>query len=64
MLAGIITGLVGQGMPTLDAAVAGCYIGSTAAHQIAGQMGNIGVITTDIISAIPLAIKSIVETEK
>jgi NAD(P)H-hydrate epimerase len=64
MLAGIITGLVGQGMSTFDAAVAGCYIGSTAAHQIAGQMGNIGVITTDIISAIPLAIKSIVETEK
>jgi len=64
MLAGIITGLAGQGLSAFDAAVAGCYIGSMAARNISAQMGSIGVITTDIISSIPSAIKSIAESEK
>ena len=63
MLAGIIASLISQGLSPLNAAITGCYIGSTAAKIVGQQLGNRGVIATDIIESIPSAMKSIAEHE-
>ncbi len=48
VLAGIITGLLAQGMPALEAAATGCWI-----HSEAARMFGIGLIAEDIPEYIP-----------
>jgi ADP-dependent NAD(P)H-hydrate dehydratase len=55
VLTGVITALLGQGLSDFDAAVLGVYIHGLAGDIAADKMGQIGMITTDIIDSLPEA---------
>jgi ADP-dependent NAD(P)H-hydrate dehydratase len=55
VLTGVITALLGQGLSDFDAAVLGVYIHGLAGDIAAEKMGQIGMITTDIIDSLPEA---------
>ncbi|MBN1806649.1 MAG: NAD(P)H-hydrate dehydratase [Sedimentisphaerales bacterium] len=57
VLTGIITALVGQGLGNFDAAVLGVYIHGLAGDIAAEKLGQICLIATDIIDALPEAFK-------
>ncbi|MBN2590466.1 MAG: NAD(P)H-hydrate dehydratase [Sedimentisphaerales bacterium] len=57
VLTGVITALLGQGMSNFDAAVFGVYIHGLAGDIAAEQLGQISMITTDIIDNLPYAFK-------
>ncbi len=57
VLTGVITALLGQGMSNFDAAVSGVYIHGLAGDIAAEKLGQIGMITTDIIENLPYAFK-------
>lgn len=59
VLAGIIAGLVGQNMPLFDAAVSGVFLHATAGLKLAEQMGDAGVVASDLLNVLPLIIKDI-----
>ncbi|MDX1950377.1 MAG: NAD(P)H-hydrate dehydratase [Rickettsiales bacterium] len=59
VLAGIIGGLLAQNMPSFEAACAGVWIHSECAN-ILGQ----GLISEDLIDAIPLVLQSLSQDEK
>lgn len=54
VLAGIITSLLAQGMPALEAAAAGCWI-----HSEAARMFGIGLIAEDIPDFIPAVLEQL-----
>lgn len=54
VLAGIITSLLAQGMPALEAAAAGCWI-----HSEAARMFGIGLIAEDIPEYIPAVLEQL-----
>ncbi len=53
VLTGVIAALVGQGLSNFDAAVLGCYIHGLAGDITAEKTGQISLIATDIIDALP-----------
>jgi ADP-dependent NAD(P)H-hydrate dehydratase len=53
VLTGVITALAGQGLSNFDAAVLGCYIHGLAGDIAAEKTGQISLIATDIIDALP-----------
>lgn len=55
VLAGMITGLLAQGMQGMDAAVAGVYLHGCAGDLAAGQETEAGMMATDIIDCIKKA---------
>ncbi len=55
VLTGVITALLGQGLNNFDAAVLGVYIHGLAGDIAAGKFGQISLIATDIIDALPQA---------
>lgn len=55
ILTGIITALMGQGLNNFDAAVLGVYIHGLAGDIAAERLGQISLIATDIIEALPKA---------
>jgi len=57
VLTGIITALIGQGLSNFDAAVLGVYIHGLAGDIAAKRVGQVSLITTDIIEALPEAFK-------
>ena len=59
VLTGVITSLIGQGLGNFDAAVLGVYVHGLAGDIAAKKMGQISVIATDIIEALPEAFKKI-----
>ena len=61
VLCGIITSLIGQGVNSFDAAVAGAYIHGMAGNIASSIKGEHGLIASDIIENIPFAIKSILQ---
>ncbi len=52
ILTGVITALAGQGLDDFDAAVLGVYIHGLAGDIAAGKVGEVSLITTDIIDAL------------
>jgi NAD(P)H-hydrate epimerase len=56
VLAGIVGGLMAQGMPTLDSACAGVWL-----HSQAGLMLGPGLISEDIIEALPKVYEALFE---
>lgn len=54
VLAGIITSLLAQGMPALEAAAAGCWI-----HSEAARMFGLGLIAEDIPEYIPAVLEQL-----
>lgn len=61
VLTGIITSFIAQGLSAEEAAVAGVYIHGLAGDIMAKKVGEYGLVASDIVKGIPLAIKEIVE---
>ncbi len=59
VLAGMVTALVGQGLPAEKAAVTAVYIHGLAGDICADELGEYSVNATDIIAAIPKAVKNV-----
>jgi ADP-dependent NAD(P)H-hydrate dehydratase len=59
VLTGIITALAGQGLNNFDATVLGVYIHGLAGDIAAENLGQVSLIATDIIDALPEALKRI-----
>lgn len=57
VLTGVITALGGQGLSNFDAAVLGVYVHGLAGDIAAEQKGQISMMTTDIIEALPQAFR-------
>ena len=53
VLTGVITALMGQGLSNFDAAVLGVYIHGLAGDIAAEKTGQVSLIATDIIQALP-----------
>jgi len=59
VLTGVIAALIGQGMSGFDAAVLGVYVHGLAGDIAAQQVGQISLMTTDIIEALGEAFKKV-----
>jgi len=59
VLAGVIAGLIAQGVCARDAAVLGVYIHGFAGDLAMKMMGRNGMLATDILRAIPSAMREI-----
>lgn len=57
VLAGIITALLGQGLPPLEAAAAGVWLHGAAGDICAGEIGQYGMLPTDMIKVLPRLLK-------
>jgi len=58
VLTGVITALLGQGLNNFDATVLGVYIHGLAGDIAAKKLGQISLIATDIIDALPEAFQT------
>jgi hydroxyethylthiazole kinase-like uncharacterized protein yjeF len=59
VLAGVIAGLMGQGLPAFDAAALGVYLHGAAGVRVSKEMGDTGMIASDLLPALPPVIKQI-----
>ena len=57
VLAGIITGLIGQGLDPLKAAAAGAWLHGSAGDLCADNFGQYGMLPTDMLSVLPRLLK-------
>jgi NAD(P)H-hydrate epimerase len=64
VLAGIIASLMAQGLESFEAACAGVCIHGETAEQLRSEYGDTGIIASDLIKQIPLAIKTMKNGEK
>jgi NAD(P)H-hydrate epimerase len=61
VLAGAIAGLAAQAVPLFDAAVLGVYIHAAAGEQVGSELGDAGMLATDLLPALPRVIKQMKE---
>lgn len=59
VLTGIIGGLLAQGLSPYDAARLGGFLHGTAADQVRQELGNTGVVASDLLDRIPQIIASL-----
>jgi NAD(P)H-hydrate epimerase len=59
VLAGTIVGLLAQGLPAYDAAVAGCYLHGLAGQLVGAELGSAGAVAGDLLLALPYAIQEL-----
>ena len=57
VLAGVIAGLLSQGLKPFEAACCGVYLHGDAGEMVAGELGNAGIIASDLLPALPRVIK-------
>ena len=57
VLAGIITALVGQGIAPLEAAACGAWLHGAAGDICAAEIGQYGMLPTDMVNALPRLLK-------
>ena len=62
VLSGVIAGLVAQGLSLFDAATCGVYLHGEAGEMVKTEMGDAGMIATDLLPVLPLVIKKLKET--
>lgn len=62
-LAGIIGGLLAQGMPPTEAAACGTYLHGLAGDLAQERYGPRGIITTDLLREYPAAVKKVLNNE-
>ncbi len=55
VLTGVISALMGQGLSNLDATILGVYVHGLAGDIAAARLGQVSLIATDIIDALPEA---------
>lgn len=63
VLSGVIAGLVAQGLPLFEAAACGVYLHSEAGEMVRDKLGDAGMIATDLLPVLPLAIKRLKESQ-
>lgn len=56
VLAGAVVGLLAQGLSPFDAAVAGVYLHGLAAELVRLELGDAGMVASDLLPALPEAI--------
>jgi NAD(P)H-hydrate epimerase len=61
VLAGVIAGLLAQGLDLFDGACLGVYLHSQAGEAVRQRLGDAGMLASDLLSALPLAIKRLKE---
>ena len=59
VLAGLISGLLAQGLNTRDAAISGVYIHGVAGQIMENKLGDSGTLASDLLSEIPLVMNEI-----
>jgi ADP-dependent NAD(P)H-hydrate dehydratase / NAD(P)H-hydrate epimerase len=59
VLAGVIAGLKAQGLKSFDAAALGVYLHGAAGDRIKDELGDTGMIASDLLPALPLVIKQL-----
>lgn len=64
VLAGILAGLLAQGFAVEDALKLGVYLHGFAGDLVAAEKGEIGMIASDIIEMLPLALKTLKPTQE
>ena len=57
VLTGVIASFVGQGLSCFDAAVLGAYLHGKAGDIAANEVGEFGLIASDVVDKLPYAIK-------
>jgi len=57
VLAGMITGLIGQGIPPLEAAACGAWLHGAAGDICAEEMGQYGMLPSDMLEVLPRLLK-------
>ena len=57
VLAGIITGLLGQGIAPLEAAACGAWLHGAAGDLCADEVGQYGMLPTDMLNVLPRLLK-------
>ena len=62
VLAGLIGGLLAQGLSSLNAASCGTYLHGLSGEKISLSIGDSGLLASDLLNEIPLHIKSIKES--
>ena len=61
VLSGTIAGLLAQGLPYLAAAACGVYLHGLAGEMVRAELGDAGMVASDLLPALPRAIKKIKE---
>ena len=61
VLAGIIAGLLAQNMSPYDSAALGAFIHGAAGEMVTNNIGNTGVIASDLLPMLPTAIRAVRE---
>lgn len=59
VLAGTIAGLLAQGMPPFEAAACGVYLHGLAADDIGEELGDRGMLASELLPALPRAIRTV-----
>lgn len=61
VLAGVIAGLLAQGLAPFEAAACGVYLHAEAGDMVRRRLGDAGMIASDLLPCLPLAIKRLKE---
>jgi NAD(P)H-hydrate epimerase len=61
VLSGVIAGLSAQGLSLFDAASLGVFLHSEAAEMVRSQLGDSGMLASDLLPLLPLVIKQLKE---
>ena len=59
VLAGVVAGLLGQGLPLFDAASLGVYLHARAGERAKTLIGEIGMLASDLLPELPRAIQEL-----
>ena len=59
VLAGAITGLIAQGLEPYPAAVCGAYLHALAGDMVSAELGNAGMLASDLLPMLPRAVKDL-----
>lgn len=59
VLTGIITGMVGQGLSPLNAAIVGVFIHGMTGDRVAERLGEHGLLAGDLVEALPYTLKEL-----
>jgi NAD(P)H-hydrate epimerase len=61
VLAGTIAGLLAQGMEPFEAAACGVYVHGLAAEELGEELGDRGLLASDLLPALPRAIRTMLK---
>jgi len=64
VLAGAIAGLVAQGLSLFDAATCGVYLHGQTGQQLGRELGDTGIMASDLLPVLPQVIKKLKEGAK